>query len=227
MALPKPETRSGAGPSDAALVLAARAGEAWAQEALFRRYARMVNALAHRLLANPAEADDLVQDAFIQALSSLDRLQNPEVLASWLGSIVVRTAHKRLRRQRLMTRLGLRRNEPVDLDAVVASQAPPDVVAEARAAYAVIDQLPPEERIAFVLRRVEGMTIAEAAERMGKSVATVKRRLASAEQKLEWLAASEPNARVGAGVDAGADAGADAAVDTGADAGVDAGGRDE
>src|SRR6266513_458158 len=68
-----PTTRSGAGPSDAALVVAARAGEAWAQEALFRRHARMVNGLALRLIGRDADLDDLVQEAFAQALGSLDR----------------------------------------------------------------------------------------------------------------------------------------------------------
>lgn len=185
MSSPKHATQSGAGPTDAALVLAARAGESWAQEALFRRYARMVNALAYRLMAGDAECDDLVQDAFIQAFAGLDRLQNPQAFSSWIGSIVVRTAHKRLRRYRLMARLGLRRGEAIDLDQVVARDAPPDAAAEARLLYQCVQELPAEERVMFVLRKVEGMTVAAIAEYTGKSPATVKRRLASAQSKLQ------------------------------------------
>src|SRR5207248_3556465 len=101
-------TKSGAGPSDAALVVAARAGDAWAQEALFRRHARMAIGLAHRLLPHDNEVDDLVQDCFVSALRRLASLDNPQAFAAWLGSIVVRAVGKRLRRRRLLSRLGLR-----------------------------------------------------------------------------------------------------------------------
>ncbi|HVJ21233.1 MAG TPA: sigma-70 family RNA polymerase sigma factor [Polyangiaceae bacterium] len=180
-----PPTKSGAGPTDAALVIAARAGESWAQEALFRRHARMALGLAHRVLPQASEVDDLVQDAFLYAFEHLERLQNPQAFASWLGSIVVRTASKRLRRQRLLTRLGLRRSEPIDLDQVIGRSAPADVALELRAVYGILERLPVEERIALVLRRVETMTVEQIAETMNLSVSTVKRRLAAAEGRLE------------------------------------------
>lgn len=177
-------TRSGAGPTDAALVVAARAGERWAQEALFHRHARLAISLAQRLLPHSADADDLVQDAFVDAFHRLGTLQNPQAFAAWLAAIVVRTASKRLRRLRLMTRLGLHRSEPVDLDGVVAPSAPPEVVGELRAIYGVLDRLPAEQRIALILRRVEGMELAEIASHMKLSLATVKRRLSAAEARL-------------------------------------------
>jgi RNA polymerase sigma-70 factor (ECF subfamily) len=178
-------TRSGAGPTDAALVVAARAGERWAQEALFQRHCRLVIALSQRLLPHSADADDLVQDAFVYAFHRLDSLQNPQAFAAWIASIVVRTASKRLRRQRLLTRLGLQRNEPIDLDAIVSPSAPPEVVSELKGVYALLDRLPTEQRIALVLRRVEGMELSEIATAMKLSLATVKRRLVLAEARLE------------------------------------------
>jgi RNA polymerase sigma-70 factor (ECF subfamily) len=178
-------TRSGAGPTDAALVLAARAGELWAQEALFQRYARLVLALAQRILAGRDDADDLAQDAFVYAFTRLDTLNNPQAFQAWLRSIVVRTASKRLRRQRLLARLGLRRNEPIDPDSVLTADAPPDVASELRSVYGLIERLPAEERVALVLRRVEGMELLEIAAEMKLSLATVKRRLAAAEARLE------------------------------------------
>jgi RNA polymerase sigma-70 factor (ECF subfamily) len=167
------------------LVVAARAGERWAQEALFQRHARLVIALAQRLLPQSADADDLVQDAFVYAFHRLDTLQNPQAFAAWIASIVVRTASKRLRRQRLMTRLGLQRSEPIDPDAVVSPTAPPEVVSELKGVYALLDRLPVEQRVALVLRRVEGMELAEIAAHMKLSLATVKRRLVLAEARLE------------------------------------------
>jgi RNA polymerase sigma-70 factor (ECF subfamily) len=178
-------TVSRAGPSDAALVLSARAGERWAQEALFRRHATMANHLAHRLLLSDSDVDDLVQDSFIVAFETLDRLADPQAFASWLCSIIVRTAHKRLRRRRLLERLGLSRPKPIDFDVIATPTTPPDVAAELRKLYGVVQQLPAEERLVLLLRRVEGLTVAEIAEQMGRSPATVKRRLESATAKLD------------------------------------------
>jgi RNA polymerase sigma-70 factor, ECF subfamily len=176
----KPET----GPSDAALVVAARAGEKWAQEALFRRHARMVNGLAFRLLGRDQDVDDLVQDSFVAALRSLDRLAEPQAFASWLGSIVVRSAHKLLRRRKMLTRLGLRKPAPVELDQVMSSGPPPSVGAELRRVYRCLDRLDAEARIALVLHRVDGLSIPEVADQMRLSVSTVKRRLKVAERHL-------------------------------------------
>jgi RNA polymerase sigma-70 factor (ECF subfamily) len=161
------------------------AGERWAQEAIFRKYARLVNGLAFRLMGNRSDSEDLAQDAFVQAFQSLHRLENHQSLSSWLCSITVRTAHKRIRRLRLMNRLGLRRSEPVNFDAVIANTAPPEVQVEMRAIYAVLHELPAEDRMALVLRRIEGMAIGEIAAHLERSVATVKRRLKSAEAHLE------------------------------------------
>jgi RNA polymerase sigma-70 factor, ECF subfamily len=171
-------------PTDGALVLAARAGEAWAREALFRRHARLALGLAYRLVPYDGDIDDLVQDSFLYAFERLDALSNPQAFQAWLSSIVVRTASKRLRRRKLQIRLGLRSHHPVDVDEVVSRTAPPDVAAELRAVYTLLEALPIEERIALVLRRVDRMEIPEIADQMGLSVSTVKRRLNAAETRL-------------------------------------------
>ena len=178
-------TRSGAGPTDAALVAAARAGEPWAQEALFRRHARMALGLAHRLLPQDNEVDDLVQDCFVSALNRLSSLDNPQAFAAWLGSIVVRAVGKRLRRRRLLSRLGLRVPEEIDADAIAAPSVPGDVAVELRRVYAVVAALPAQARVALILRRVDGLDVPEIARRMGLSQSTVKRRLKTAEEQLE------------------------------------------
>jgi RNA polymerase sigma-70 factor (ECF subfamily) len=182
-----------AGPSDAALVVAARAGEDWAREALFRRYARMVFGLVYRLLGRDPELEDLVQDCFAQALAHLHRLGEPQAFAGWLTALVVRTTHKTLRRRGVARRLGLRsREEPVDMDTVISPQAPPDVQAELRAIYRLLDGLPATQRVALVLRRVEGMSQDEVAQAMGISVSSAKRYIAQAEAALEQ-ALKDPN----------------------------------
>jgi len=154
----------------------------------------MVAGMAFRLLGRDEDVDDLVQDSFVEALRSLDRLQAPQAFASWLASIVVRTSSKVIRRRRLLTRLGLRRGDSgVDVDAVVSPSAPPDVAAELRTLYARIEALPARERVALVLRRVEGLGIDEIAALVSASPATVKRRIAEGEQLLAKLVGSTPD----------------------------------
>jgi RNA polymerase sigma-70 factor (ECF subfamily) len=175
-------TRSGNGPSDAVLVLAARAGEDWAREALFRRYASMVNGLAYRIMGRDDDVDDLVQDSIVQALSSLDRLRDPQAFGGWVASIVVRTAAKTLRRRKLLRRLGLFRGQtPIEPETLVATSTSPDVAAELRAVYGLVESLPVEQRMVLLLRRVEGLELDAIGRVMGRSLATVKRRLADAE----------------------------------------------
>lgn len=181
------QTQSEAGPSDAALVVAARAGEKWAQEALFRRHARMVNGLAYRLMGRDEDIDDLVQDSFLSAFRGLDRLTNPQAFSSWMGSIVVGTAHKLLRRRRMMTRFGLRRSTPIDVEQLLAPGIPTSVGVELKQVYACLERLGPEERIALVLHRVDGLSIPDVAKQMSLSVSTVKRRLDAAQKALDRM----------------------------------------
>ena len=91
----------------------------------------------------------------------------------------------------LMRKLGLgRRSEPLDEDALISEDAPPDVRAELSAIYALIDALPPRERLCLVLRRVEGLSSEEVAETLSVSLSTAKR-LASASDEALSLAMSQ------------------------------------
>jgi RNA polymerase sigma-70 factor (ECF subfamily) len=164
---------------DARLVVAARAGDPAARDAIYRRHARMVLGLAHRLLAGASEADDLLQDVFVIALSRLDRLEDPRALRSWLGGITTRVATRRLKWARWRTRIGL--GDAIETEQMISPETPPDVRAELRALYRMVGRLRPVVQVALVLRRVEGMTLPEIAAQMDCSVATVKRYVDEAE----------------------------------------------
>jgi RNA polymerase sigma-70 factor, ECF subfamily len=179
-------------PTDADLVIAARGGDLAAKEALFRRYVGMASAAAYRLLGRDSELEDIVQESFLTALASLARLERPQAFSAWLTRIVVGTAVATLRRRRLLTRLGLLRPEPVQLESLVAHQAPPDVAVELRAVYRLLDSLPTAERVVLVLRRVEQLSLQEVADQTSWSLATVKRKLARAERLLD-AAITEPS----------------------------------
>jgi RNA polymerase sigma-70 factor (ECF subfamily) len=177
--LPGPEA------TDATLVAAAVAGDRVAKQSLFQRHAPMVNRLARRLLGPGVDANDLVQDAFVEALVGIARLKNGQAFQAWLCSIVVRTAQKVRRRRRLLERLGLLRSVPLEMDAFCSPTAPPDVAAELKAIYVLLRTMPVEMHVALVLRRVEGLSVDQIAEQMRLSVSTVKRRLAAAERQLD------------------------------------------
>jgi RNA polymerase sigma-70 factor (ECF subfamily) len=166
--------------------VASRAGESWAQEALFRRHAPRLNGLAFRVLGRDDEIDDLVQDTFIAALASLDGLEKPDAFSSWISGILVRQAYKKIRRRRMLARLGLGRSAAaIDLDELVAPIATPERAAEIRALYAVVESMPADMRVALVLHRVEGLSLDEVADLVGLSLATVKRRIADGHALLQ------------------------------------------
>jgi RNA polymerase sigma-70 factor (ECF subfamily) len=169
-------------PLDRELVVAARAGKRWAAEALYRRHRKMVYRLASRF-AEAHDREDLIQDSFLKVLCNLDQLKTPELFASWLAQVVVRTAARGFQRKRLSARL--ERTGPLLLEQLISRPAPPDVFAELRMVYRYLDSLPIEARMAFILRRVERMSVDEVAARLGRSVATVKRRLADADGLLD------------------------------------------
>ena len=126
-----------------------------------------------------------MQESFASAFASLGKLDDPRAFVAWLSAIVTTTAIATIRRRRLLARLGLVHVEPVQLESLIAPSAPPDVVAELRAVYRVVDALPAQERAVLILRRVEQLPLEEIASQTKLSLATVKRRLVHAEALLE------------------------------------------
>ena len=159
--------RSGAGPTDAALVVAARGRRIVGAGGAVP--AARPDGAGTRAPAAAAddEVDDLVQDCFVSALKRLSALDNPQAFAAWLGSIVVRAVGKRLRRRRLLSRLGLRVPEEIDADAIAAPSVPATSLSSCGASTRWSAQLPAQARVALVLRRVDGLEVPEIARRMG------------------------------------------------------------
>jgi RNA polymerase sigma-70 factor (ECF subfamily) len=106
-------------------------------------------------------------------------------LRSWLASIAVSLVRRRLRRARLLRLLGLDRGFD---DATLAALAAPALQADDRTELALVDRvlrrLPADLRIAWMLRRVEGLPLAEVASACTCSLATAKRRVAAADAEV-------------------------------------------
>ena len=166
--------------SDAELVARALGGDRWSRDVLYRRHAHYLLAIAMRLLANRSEGEEIVQDTFVVGFEQLGRLREPGALRGWLAQIAVSLVRRRLRRDRLLRFLGL--DQSAD-DATLAALASPALRADDRADLALVDRLlgrmPANLRIAWMLRRVEGLPLAEVASACACSLATAKRRVAS------------------------------------------------
>jgi RNA polymerase sigma-70 factor (ECF subfamily) len=157
-----------------------------AAAALFDRHAVHVRRVVARVLGPDPALPDLVQQSLLSALESIDRLEDPECLDAWLTSIAVYTTRAFIRR-RSRWRF-LRYVAPEDVPEVPSSGVSPEVTEALQATYRVLDQLDPDERIAFSLRFIDGMELTEVAAACGVSLATIKRRLSRAQERFVALA---------------------------------------
>lgn len=148
---------------------------------VFTRYSSYVAAISFRLLGRDHEIDDVVQEVFLAAHKGLESLRDPMAIRGWLATVTVRTVRRKLRFRRLRACFGLDPGTDYTSLAVDANQDKALLIARA---YAVLDRLPVNEKIAWILRHAEGESLEAVAERCGCSLATAKRRIAAAQAAL-------------------------------------------
>lgn len=152
-------------------------------ESAFRAYARYVGYIALRIVGRPDEVEDLVQEVFLDAHSSIGSLRDPEALKGWLATVAVRKSVRHLKRRGLRKFFGL--DEGFDYAELADGSATAEDRALIAQIYRMLDTLPAEQRSAWVLRVVEGEKVEKVAELCGCSLATVKRRIAAAQAVLD------------------------------------------
>lgn len=140
-------------------------------------------------LVGPDEADDVTQDTFVRAWRALPAFRGDSSARTWLLSIARRACadavRKNVRRRRLAARIEQRA-------ATAASPGATDDASGAQAVSALVDDLPRDQRVAFVLTQVIGCSYAEAAAACGVPVGTIRSRVSRArEHLLETLRESE------------------------------------
>jgi RNA polymerase sigma-70 factor, ECF subfamily len=166
--------------SDAELVARIRAGESGLFALVMRRYNQRLYRAARSILRDEAEAEDSLQQAYLNAFRNLDQFEDRASLATWLTRIAVHEALARVRRRRRST--GVETME-MDLDQDFEAPVPGDPERLAHTAEVrrllenAIDTLPIAYRCVFVLREVEGLSTAETAESLSVSADVVKTRL--------------------------------------------------
>ncbi len=168
--------------SDAELVDRCRQGDPEAFRTLYERHAGRLYALARRLLGNATEAEDRLQEVFLQAYRRLATFRGDSSLGTWLHRLTVNVCVDCLRRRsarwdRLAAPIGERRMEPESGDSA-------ELVVTRLDLERAIAELPPACRAAFVLHDVEGYEHREVAAMLGIAEGTSKSHVHDARLRL-------------------------------------------
>ena len=149
-------------------------------EALYAAHARYVAGVVHRIMGRAdGELDDIVQETFLDAFEGLTTLEEPLRVRAWLVTVAVRRTRRILARRRRRALFafwakdyGPRASDPRD-------RGPVDDL------YDALERIPEDLRIPWVLHRVEQLSLPETAAACEVSLATVKRRIADAEERIQ------------------------------------------
>lgn len=178
------------GASDGELTRGLVLGEAWAMAETWRRFAPMVLLMAKRTLGSQSEADDIGQEVFYRVFGKAKTLRDPDSLRSFVYACAARALQSELRRRKVRSWLCFREPEMlVNLGGRTLDVEAREVL---RKFHGLLERLAPRERLAFVLRRMESMTVEEIAASMEISESTVKRSLLRASDRLSRWIDAEP-----------------------------------
>lgn len=184
-------------PADAELpegeaIRRAQNGDADAFERLYRLHSRRVYSVVLRMVGNPAEAEDLTQEAFLQLFRKIHTFRGDSAFSTWLHRLAVNVVLMRLRKKSLPeTSL----DEPVEGDEE-ASGPKRDVGAEDPLMVGSVDrvileravaELPPGYRMVFLLHDVQGFEHNEIAKMMDCSIGNSKSQLHKARTRLREI----------------------------------------
>jgi RNA polymerase sigma-70 factor, ECF subfamily len=172
----------------AALLTRAASGDAAAFEQIVVRHERRVLTLSWRLLGAMEDAQDAAQEVFLRTFKYLHRFDAQKQFEPWLVRMTVNVCRdigrKRQLRGAVLVQAGdeyaraERRDPRNDPHAELHSEQQRQML------YRALDDLPERERMAFVIRDIEGLTTAETAEALGISEATVRSQISSARLKI-------------------------------------------
>ena len=172
--------------SDGDLVRGMIAGEVWAIAETWRRFAPMVLMTAKRTLGSQSEAEDIGQEVFDRVFRKVRTLREPDRLRSFVYACAIRALKTELRRKKLRAWLSFDQPEAT---AVLGCRTL-DIESRdlLRKFHGLLERLPPRDRLVFMLRRIESMTVEEIAGAMEISESTVKRSIVRASNRLSrWI----------------------------------------
>jgi RNA polymerase sigma-70 factor (ECF subfamily) len=195
-ALPSPNrvnaTQSPKSATEAEAIRLAQAGDAAAFEHLYQLHGRRVYALCLRMVGNPSDAEDLMQEAFLQLFRKIGTFRGESAFSTWLHRMTVNVVLMRLRKKTLPAASLEETTEP---DEETGGPRKDIGAPDLRLSGAVdrvnlersIEKLPPGYRTVFVLHDVQGFEHNEIAGIMGCSVGNSKSQLHKARTRLREL----------------------------------------
>ena len=151
---------------------------------------------AYRLLGNPADAEDAVQEALLCAYKHLDQFRGRAEMSTWLHAIVINSARMQLRRRprqvhvSINARIGEEQEHSISEQIADRGPNPEDHCRSSELEAHLrhfVTQLSPTLRKTFQLRDLDGLSIGEIADILAVPIGTVKARLARARVKLKAL----------------------------------------
>ena len=179
------------------LVRDALRGNQQSLDQLFGRYSRALYPTALKLMGNPEDAEDALQDGLLSAFRNLRRFEGRSQFSTWLTRIVINAALMRLRSKRAHPAASIDAEPNVDADEPspaerLADQSPtPEEIYAQKEVREIFERnlegLSPTLRSAIVLRDVEGLSTEEAAETLGVPEGTLKSQLHRARVQLATL----------------------------------------
>lgn len=175
---------------DADLLASLRRGDPGATAALYDRYARHVIRVLARVMGQDPELDDLLHEVFVRAIEGVHQVRDGDRLRSWLTSVAVFTARGAIRYRTRRRWLGFR--PPEEMPDPAGSLGDPEAADALRRTYAILANMPADQRIPFSLRNLDDMPLQDVAAACGVSLATVKRQLARAEHVFVRQARQDP-----------------------------------
>jgi RNA polymerase sigma-70 factor (ECF subfamily) len=182
--------------TEAEAIRRAQAGDSTAFEFLYQLHSRRVYALCLRMVGNPADAEDLMQEAFLQLFRKIGTFRGESAFSTWLHRMTVNVVLMRLRKKSLPTDS---LEETLEPDAESSGPKRDVGAPDLRLSGAVdrvnlersIEKLPPGYRTVFVLHDVQGYEHNEIAGIMGCSVGNSKSQLHKARTRLRELLQEE------------------------------------
>ena len=177
--------------ADEEIVRQVLAGNTALFELLMRRYNERVYRAARAITRDDREAEDVMQQAYVNAYQHLDRFENRARFSTWMTRIAINEAYARLRK-RHRTEPAPWEDDHAMADEPEAAGPSPEQIAARQEINALleraVDTLSLPNRTVFVMRAVEGLSTAETAECLKISEEAVKTRLHRANEALrQWL----------------------------------------
>jgi RNA polymerase sigma-70 factor (ECF subfamily) len=177
---------------DQKLVERVQRGDKAAFDLLVSKYQRKIFRLLSRLIRDPAEIEDVAQEAFVKAYRALPNFRGESAFYTWLYRIAINTAKNHLvsqgRRAPTTTDADIEDAETFDDGEHLRDLNTPDSMLlskqVAEAVNRAIDQLPEDLRTAIVLREIEGLSYEEIAETMNCPIGTVRSRIFRAREAI-------------------------------------------